>query len=345
MAVPTLISQLSQTALLNSPGGGEAPFPDNDDFLRALSAFVAILRDSGHQWVTSISGTDTITGSVAAGLAAYVAGQKFSFVTAGANTGTAPTVNFNALGAKSITRPDGSSVAVGEIKSGQVVHLVYTGPAMQLMSSTRATTADTATAATTATSATTATTATTASAAPWSGLTSVPANIAAVSGTDSIQKMSLVASVASTSGTAVTFTSIPTWAKKITISLSGVSTNGTSPVQVRIGSGSIDSTSYQSGGTYVGGTNEALGTNSGTGVVTEGSGAATILRHGHVCLTHIGSNVWTVSGVIGRQETPYAHIFGGSHTLAGVLDRVQITTVNGTDTFDAGTVGVLVEGY
>lgn len=165
MAVPTLISQLNQTANLNSPGGGEAPFPDADDFTRALSAFAAILRDSGHQWVTSISGTDTITGSVAAGLAAYVAGQKFSFVTAGANTGTAPTVNFNALGAKSITRPDGSSVAIGEIKSGQVVHLVYTGSAMQLMSSTRATTADTATTATSATTATTATSATTATTA------------------------------------------------------------------------------------------------------------------------------------------------------------------------------------
>lgn len=162
MAVPTLISQLSQTAALNSPSGSDAPFPDADDFIRADGAFIAVLLDGGHQWVTSISGTDTITGSVSAGLAAYVAGQKFSFVSAGANTGTAPTVNFNSLGAKSITRPDGSSVAVGEIKSGQVVHLVYTGSAMQLMSSTRATTADTATTATSATTATTATSATTA---------------------------------------------------------------------------------------------------------------------------------------------------------------------------------------
>lgn len=223
-----------------------------------------------------------------------------------------------------------------------MIELYYDGTNMVFNNCPRVPKADLAT---TATSATTATTATTASAAPYSGLTGVPANITAVGGTDSIQKMSLVASVASTSGTAVTFTSIPTWAKKITISLSGVSTSGTSPVQVRIGSGSIDSTSYQSGGVYVGGTNEASGTNSGTGVVMEGSGAATILRHGHVVLTHIGSNVWTISGVIGRQETAYAHIFGGSHTLSGVLDRLQLTTVNGTDTFDAGTVGLLVEGY
>lgn len=344
MAVPTLISQLSQTASINSPSGGDAPFPDNDDFLRAHSAFLALLRDNGHQYLSTVAGTvDVITGStVSASPASYSAGQVYWFKSTGANTSTTPTININAIGAKTIVRQDGSALVAGDIASGKMIELYYDGTNMVFNNCPRVPKADLAT---TATSATTATTATTASAAPYSGLTGVPANITAVGGTDSIQKMSLVASVASTSGTAVTFTSIPTWAKKITISLSGVSTNGTSPVQLRIGSGSIDSTTYQSGGTYVGGTNEASGTNSGTGVVMEGSGSASILRHGHVVLTHLGSNVWTVSGVIGRQESAYAHIFGGSHTLAGVLDRVQLTTVNGTDTFDAGTVGVLVEGY
>lgn len=178
----------------------------------------------------------------------------------------------------------------------------------------------------------------------YSKLSGVPANIAAVAGADAIQRMSLVAQVASTSGTAVTFTGIPTWAKKITIALSGVSTNGSSPLQLQIGSGSILTTGYMSGGTYVGGTNQASGTNSGTGVVMEGAGAATILRHGHVTLTHMGSNLWAVSGVIGRQETAFAHVFGGSNTLAGVLDRLQLTTVSGADTFDAGVVSLLIEG-
>jgi hypothetical protein len=30
--------------------------------------------------------------------------------------------------------------------------------------------------------------------------------------------------------------------------------------------------------------------------------------------------------------------------LSGTLDRVRITTVNGTDTFDAGSVNILYEG-
>ena len=35
---------------------------------------------------------------------------------------------------------------------------------------------------------------------------------------------------------------------------------------------------------------------------------------------------------------------GGSVTLSGILDRIRITTVNGTDTFDAGSINILYEG-
>jgi hypothetical protein len=34
----------------------------------------------------------------------------------------------------------------------------------------------------------------------------------------------------------------------------------------------------------------------------------------------------------------------GAVTLSGTLDRVRITTVNGTDTFDAGSINILYEG-
>jgi len=54
---------------------------------------------------------------------------------------------------------------------------------------------------------------------------------------------------ASTSGTSIDFTSIPSGVKRITVMFSGVSTNGTSLIQVQIGdSGGIETTSYASGG-------------------------------------------------------------------------------------------------
>jgi hypothetical protein len=36
-------------------------------------------------------------------------------------------------------------------------------------------------------------------------------------------------------------------------------------------------------------------------------------------------------------------VVSGSIALSGTLDRVRITTVNGTDTFDAGTINILYE--
>ena len=45
MPVPSTINDLSTTAASNSPGGGENPFPDLDNHIRALASFIAVLRD------------------------------------------------------------------------------------------------------------------------------------------------------------------------------------------------------------------------------------------------------------------------------------------------------------
>ena len=44
-------------------------------------------------------------------------------------------------------------------------------------------------------------------------------------------------SQASTSGTSIDFTSIPSWVKRITVMFNGVSTNGTSNLQIQLGTG------------------------------------------------------------------------------------------------------------
>lgn len=145
-----------------------------------------------------------------------------------------------------------------------------------------------------------------------------------------------------TSGTAIDFTSIPTWAKRITGMLNGVSTNGSSAVTVQIGSGSVDVTGYAGSAGYTG-TSSAAGVMV-NGFATETASGAAVIRHGHFMLTHMGSNVWIFSSVQGRSDTAFMHIAGGSKTLSGVLDRLRITCTNGTDTFDAGSVGILIEG-
>jgi len=58
----------------------------------------------------------------------------------------------------------------------------------------------------------------------------------------------------------------------------------------------------------------------------------------------IGSNLYVASCQICSTGSALFGFGNGAVTLGGTLDRVRITTVNGTDTFDAGTINILYEG-
>ena len=147
--------------------------------------------------------------------------------------------------------------------------------------------------------------------------------------------------VASTSGTSITFSSIPSWVKRITVMFSGVSLSGTANLQIQIGSGSALITGYV-GQTWLGNTNNASYT---SGFLLSATSLATYVYYGHVTLTNITSNSWVYSVAAGATTAGAAITGGGSNTtLGGALDRVIITTSNGTDTFDAGTVNIMYEG-
>jgi len=171
-------------------------------------------------------------------------------------------------------------------------------------------------------------------------------------GTDSnasraqLQRLVLSTAVASTSGTSIDFTSLPAWVKKITVSFQGVSTNGTSPVCALIGTSSgIVSTGYSAGGmrSFVA-SNDSVGVQTARFLVDGAAQDSGASRHGHMILTSLGSNVWVQSSITSRSDGNASSNCGGSITLSATLDRVRITTVNGTDTFDAGSINILYEG-
>ena len=147
--------------------------------------------------------------------------------------------------------------------------------------------------------------------------------------------------VASTSGTSIDFTSIPSWVKRITVMFNGVSTNGTSLVQVQIGAGSVTTSGYAG---YAGYVINAGATSTGTlttGLAVDNYGNAALARTGLLIITLIGSNTW-----VSQSQNAASTVFGfgnSSITLGGTLDRVRITTINGTDTFDAGSINILYE--
>jgi hypothetical protein len=148
--------------------------------------------------------------------------------------------------------------------------------------------------------------------------------------------------VTSTSGTAIDFTGIPSTAKQVTVMFKGVRTNGASVVEIRIGSGTVVATGYYNQAAP-NGLQGTLG--SVTGFNTENTiTSSNSVRHGSVVLTLIGSNTWTAAGhVTGTSSTPVNNIVslaGSSPALSGALDRVRITTQNGTDVFNAGTINI-----
>jgi hypothetical protein len=163
-------------------------------------------------------------------------------------------------------------------------------------------------------------------------------------GTATNSMNTLATAVASTSGTSIDFTSIPSWVKKITVMFSGFSTNGSSNYLVQIGSGSVTSSGYI-GATTVSSTG-VTSTNSTAGfIIGNGAAAASFVVSGNLMITLLGSNTWTANGSFGGSDAARTITSGGSSpALGGALDRVRITTVNGTDTFDAGSVNILYEG-
>jgi hypothetical protein len=151
--------------------------------------------------------------------------------------------------------------------------------------------------------------------------------------------------VASTSGTSIDFTGIPSWVKRITVIFYGVSTNGASLVQVQVGAGSVVTTGYVGASALITATsvNSATAT---TGFALYNLNVATDVRSGHLILTPVSGNNWACSFTIGNGANGTTDAVcwgGGTIALSGTLDRIRITTVNGTDTFDAGSINILYE--
>jgi hypothetical protein len=162
--------------------------------------------------------------------------------------------------------------------------------------------------------------------------------LAAATGT--LSPLVSATAVASTSGTSIDFTGIPSWAKRITVMFSGVSTSGTSNYLIQIGdSGGIENTGYTSGAF-----DNSTSANSTAGFLISSQNTGAALECGNLTITNLSSNTWIESGSISSGTTGYLASSGGSKSLSDVLTQVRITTVNGTDTFDAGTINIMYEG-
>ena len=146
----------------------------------------------------------------------------------------------------------------------------------------------------------------------------------------------------STSGpTSVDAVDIPSWVKRITVMFNGVSTSSTSYKQIQLGtSSSIETTGYLGSFTYVTGSASTAIINTGFGI--RGNGATDIIN-GTITISKLVDNTWVASGVLSNSSAAETWLTSGSKVLSGALTQVRLTTVNGTDLFDAGSVNVMLE--
>lgn len=72
------------------------------------------------------------------------------------------------------------------------------------------------------------------------------------------------------------------------------------------------------------------------------SAATTFIGRAEIELLDAATNTWVFSSIGSRSDSLYLTA-AGSTALSATLDRVRVQAVNGTDTFDAGSVNILDE--
>ncbi len=153
---------------------------------------------------------------------------------------------------------------------------------------------------------------------------------------------------ATTSGTAIDFTSIPAGVKRITITLVGVSTNGTSGIFVQLGdAGGVEATGYLSaafsvdvsGITAGGASAQTIGVN-----IVQSAEAAAALWRGTVTLMLEDASdfTWSITSLMARSDAPLVAVSVGTKALSAELDRVRLAA-GGADAFDAGVMNIAYE--
>jgi len=156
------------------------------------------------------------------------------------------------------------------------------------------------------------------------------------------QKITQGTAVTLTSQTSVDFTGIPSWVKRITIVFYGASTSGTSQWLVQIGSTTFTTSGYSGAGFAFATTGGISSSASGFLIYNDNAGDA---KSGLMTIDLVSGNLYVSSHELGSSSVRNVIFMGGgaSSALGGTLDRIRLTTVNGTDQFDTGTVNILYE--
>ena len=173
----------------------------------------------------------------------------------------------------------------------------------------------------------------------------VSSAVAPLATTEYVDGKMVLSTAVTASGTAIDFTGIPSWIKRVTIVLDGISTNNSPNFLIQLGdSGGIENTGYTSSASTVYSSVATLTSTIGfnlIGYLTASTSAASY--SGLVNTYKLDQNIWCCSHATAGNVV-VTNYGGGRKQLSSTLDRIRITTVNGTDTFDAGQINIMYEG-
>jgi hypothetical protein len=144
-------------------------------------------------------------------------------------------------------------------------------------------------------------------------------------------------STATTSGTTKTITGIPSSAVRFTLFLKGVQSAGSSGFTVKVGPVTgVVSTGYSGGYGFVAGGGGSNASSNSTAIILGGAAGAPM--DGQIEFTCIDAVNYVYHFRASAFRANAEIINQGYITLTGPLERAQILTANGSDTFNAGAI-------
>jgi hypothetical protein len=135
-----------------------------------------------------------------------------------------------------------------------------------------------------------------------------------------------------------TFTSIPSWTKRITLMFVNVTAGTSANWAVQVGSGSLQTSGYVATYGYV-----AVGNIASADSLTSGfpmGCPSGVVGNGAIVLSYVGSNTWVCHGTVGMKSN-VAITVSGSVVVTGTLDRIAL--YNSGTTFTGGSINILYE--
>jgi hypothetical protein len=179
-------------------------------------------------------------------------------------------------------------------------------------------------------------------AAPLPSQTGNSGKVLTTNGTAASWGSSIIAGTAQTPTTTnADFTGIPSWVRRITVAFSGLSTNASTAVTLRLGTGGVFATTGYVCDVWQGGSGNTAATSTTDFLLDAAGQTAATSRNGSVVLNNVSGNIWVASGLSPR-GSGIVNAMTGTVTLGGVLDSVRLLS-GGGNLFDAGTVNVFWE--